>query len=194
MASTHRDERHTEARFMPHDHLWTSESASEGDPGGAPGATAVDAGDEVAECLRRSGAMPGLERLLVVALVDVDTSALGAVAAHTTLYRLGDSQAAGHTPLHEPWLPFDDASVDGVVLYRVTSHAVDIQVLLGEASRLLRHAGRVVMIERPSDFAFAPLPEGGPAHLLHGRLREAGFAVLDVAQRAGSQVVAVAQV
>jgi len=64
--------------------------------------------------------------------------------------------------------------------------------LLGEAGRILRPNGHVVIVEHDTDFAFAPLPEAGPAHLLHGWLRHAGFTHVDLAERAGSRVVAVA--
>lgn len=153
---------------------------------------AFDAGGEVAECLRRGGTLPRFERLLVAALVDVDTASLSAVARHAVVYRLGDVHIEGLPLSHEPWLPFDDRSFDGVVLYRVTSHAVDIQLLLGEASRVLQPEGSLVMLEHQTEFAFAPLPAAGPAHLLHGWLRDAGFAHVDFLPRAGTQVVAVA--
>lgn len=151
-----------------------------------------EAGDEVAECLRWRGALSRVERLLVVAQCDVEASGLSGVAGKAVVYRLGETHASGQTLSIEPWLPFDDRCFDCVLLYRVPSHAVDIQLLLGEASRVLRPDGSVVMLDHLTDFAFAPLPEAGPAHLLTGWLREAGFANVDIPQRAGSQVVAVA--
>ena len=53
---------------------------------------AFDAGAEVAECLRRGGTLPRFERLLVVALIDVDSASLSAVARHAVVCRLGRSE------------------------------------------------------------------------------------------------------
>jgi SAM-dependent methyltransferase len=151
-----------------------------------------DAGAEVVACLRDSTALGSFDRLLVVSIEAVDGRVLVQAARTCDAYRLPRTFDAATAASHDPWLPFDDAAFDAVVLYRVTRHEVDIDLLLGEAGRVLRPEGHVVVLEHQTDFAFAPLPEAGPAHLLHGWLRHAGFAHVDLAERAGPCVVAVA--
>ena len=154
--------------------------------------SAFEAGAELADCMRERASLGAARHLLVVAIEAVDGAELGEPARDCTLYRLPDSAGIDAGASHEPWLPFGDEAFDGVVLYRVTPHNVDMTLLLGEAARVLRPAGRIVVLERRTDFAFAPLPEAGPGHLLHGWLRDAGFADVDISERGGSQVIAVA--
>lgn len=148
---------------------------------------ALQAGTEVAETVRACDTLATARRLLIVAVDDVTLSGLAGLAEDTALYRLPASAAS-----HEPWLPFDDDVFDIVVLYRVTSHNVDMQLLLGETARVLRANGNVLMLEHPADFSFAPLPDAGPTHLLNGWLREAGFASVDFPAHGASRLVAVA--
>ena len=151
---------------------------------------ALLAGAEVADTVRACGTVAPAHRLLVVAVEDVTTSDLDGVADEATLYRLPGNIAASH----DPWLPFDDKAFDMVVIYRVTSHNVDMQLLLGETARVLREKGNVLVLAHKADFAFAPLPDAGPTHLLNGWLREAGFASVDFPAHAASRLVAVAHV
>ena len=150
-----------------------------------------EASTEVADWMHAHALPASARRLLVVALDALDLAGLPGTMGDCTAYRL---PRGGADASREPWLPYDDAAFDCVVLYRLTSHSVDIQLLLGEAARVLGPQGRVVVLEHQTDFAFAPLPEAGAAHLLHGWLREAGFAQVDIAERAGTSVIAVAQV
>ncbi len=153
----------------------------------------VGAGAEVVDCLRRQAGLAPWRQPLVVSVAALDGRALAQAVPGYATYRLPETVVAATGSTHDPWLPFDDGAFDVVVLYRATSHNVDIELLLGEAGRVLRPGGRVVVLEHESDFAFAPLPEAGPAHLLHGWLHHAGFAHVDVAEGADSRVVAVAQ-
>lgn len=150
---------------------------------------ALQAGVEVADTVRACGTAVPAQRLLVVAVEDVTASDLDGVADEAALYRLPGNSAASH----DPWLPFDDEAFDIVVLYRVTSHNVDMQLLLGETARVLRAKGNVLVLVHQADFSFAPLPDTGPAHLLNGWLREAGFASVDLSRHGESRLVAVAQ-
>ncbi len=150
---------------------------------------ALLAGAEVANTVRACGTVAPAHRLLVVAVEDVTTSDLAGVADEATLYRLPGNTAASH----DPWLPFDDQAFDMVVIYRVTSHSVDMQLLLGETARVLHPEGRVLMLEHQADFSFAPLPDTGPAQLLLRWLRDAGFANVDFPARGAPRVIAVAQ-
>lgn len=127
------------------------------------------AGDaEVAACLQRAarGECPALA---------VCVAGLAGGASGFAVHRLGDPSALEGGG-HSPWLPFADAAFATVLLYRVTRHDVYIELLLGEAARVLAPGGRLLMLEHRGDFAFAPLPDAGPAHLLHAWLRQAGFA------------------
>ena len=151
-----------------------------------------EASAEVIDCVRGRAALAAAHHLLVVTLGDVDTASLVAGVGTCATYRLPESSGGAANSSHEPWLPFADAAFDCVVLYRVTSHSVDIQILLGEASRVLLATGHVVVLEHHEEFAFAPLPKTGAAHMLHGWLRDAGFAKVDITERGGSQVIAVA--
>lgn len=152
----------------------------------------VEASAEVVDCLRVQAALPQWRRLLVVSVEPLDDRRMAQAAPACTTYRLPETGVAANASTHDPWLPFDDGAFDLVLLYRATRHQVDIGLLLGEANRVLGPEGRVVVLEHESNFAFAPLPESGPAHLLHGWLRQAGFAHVDLAGRAGVRVVAVA--
>jgi len=147
---------------------------------------ALQAGAEVADMVRAC-ATASAQRLLVVAIEDVTTSNLAGVAEEAALYRLPGNSAASHGP----WLPFDDQAFDLVVLYRVTSQHVDMQLLLGETARVLRANGNVLVLVHLADFSFAPLPDAGPTHLLKGWLRGAGFASVDFPAHGASQLVAV---
>lgn len=149
---------------------------------------ALQAGAELADTLRACAAAPA-ERLLVVAVEAVTMLDLAGIADEAVLHRLlpGTSTSA-----HHPWLPFADAAFDLVVLYRVTSRHVDIQLLLGEMARVLRPNGSVLVLEHHSDFSFAPLPAAGPTHLLRGWLRQAGFTSVDYPVPGSSRLVAVA--
>lgn len=173
---------------MEHDPLFASTSASRADPDRG----SLDASAEVADCLRGRAALAQSRQLLVVSIEAVDGRAATPPDGACAVYRLPETAPASTGSSHDPWLPFDDAAFDAVVLYRVTSHNVAIELLLGEAGRVLRPEGRVLVLEHETDFAFAPLPEAGPAHLLHVWLRQAGFAHVDISERAGSRVVAVA--
>lgn len=146
------------------------------------------AGVEVADTVRACGTVATARRLLVVAVENVTTSDLAGVADEATAYRLPDNSAASH----DPWLPFNDEAFDVVVLYRVTSHHVDMQLLLGETARVLRAKGNVLVLEHQADFSFAPLPDAGPIRLLSGWLREAGFASVNFPVHGTSRLVAVA--
>lgn len=149
---------------------------------------ALQAGAEVADTVRTCGTAAPAHRLLVVAVEEVTASGLEGVAHEASLYRLPGNSAASH----DPWLPFADEAFDIVVLYRVTSHNVDMQLLLGETARVLRAHGNVLVLVHQADFSFAPLPDTGPAHLLNGWLREAGFASVDFPAYGASRLVAVA--
>ena len=144
------------------------------------------AGSEVAEALRARMQTPA-GTLLVVSLQAVDLTA--AVAHEPALYRLPGNAAGGR----DPWLPFDDQAFDAIVLYRMTSHDVDMQLLLGETARVLRPGGILLVLEHHADFSFAPLPDAGPAHLLHGWLRGAGYAQVEVAAPVGPHLIAIAR-
>lgn len=149
---------------------------------------ALQAGAEVADTVRACGTSAPARRLLVVAVEEVTTPDLAGVADEAALYRLPGNSGASH----DPWLPFDDEAFDTVVLYRVTSHNVDMQLLLGETARVLRAKGNVLVLEHRADFSFAPLPDAGPIHLLNGWLREAGFSSVDFPTYGTSRLVAVA--
>ncbi|MEO8525780.1 MAG: methyltransferase domain-containing protein [Caldimonas sp.] len=161
------------------------------DPAPPTPQAALDAGAEVVACLRGHSTLAG-DHLLVVSIEAIDRQVLAQAAASCDVYRLKTNFDAEMAVSLDPWLPFDDAAFHAVVLYRVTRHKVDIDLLLGEAGRVLRPGGHVFFLEHQTDFGFAPLPESGPAHLLHGWLRHAGFAHVDLAERAGPCVVAVA--
>ena len=140
---------------------------------------------EVVRCLEQAGGGAG--------------PALVACAGHLTgegkgylVHRLASGSALEAGGL-APWLPFPDACFATVLLYRVTRHDVDIELLLGEAERVLGPGGRLVMLEHADDFAFAPLPDAGPAHLLHAWLRQAGFAAIEVSRGEGARLLAVAR-
>ena len=146
------------------------------------------AGAEVAATVRACCTVAPAGQLLVVAVEDVTTSNLAGIADEAAAYRLPINSAASH----DPWLPFEDEAFDIVVLYRVTSHNVDMQLLLGETARVLRAKGNVLVLEHQANFSFAPLPDGGPTHLLNGWLREAGFASVNFPAHGASRLVAVA--
>lgn len=164
--------------------------------------SAFEAGAEIADTVRTSGVAVPANRLLVIALEGLATSDLSAVAHQSVFYRLPENPVTAQVPgseeyrlaapLRDHWLPFSDQDFDIVVLYRVTSQNVDIQLLLSEVGRVLRHDGVVVLVNHHSDFSFAPLPDGGSAHLLHRWLREADFAAVAFPPLAGARVVAVA--
>ena len=136
-------------------------------------------------------------RLLLVALEPIAIDELGAIAARACAYSLPlqlkpVSAPGSAASTHAPWLPYDDGAFDIVLLYRLTSHSVAIALLLGEAARVLRPTGKLLMIERPDDFSFAPLPDSGASHLLHQWLREAGFAGVNFMPQTPTRLVAVA--
>jgi SAM-dependent methyltransferase len=158
----------------------------------SPPGRPVEASVEVVDCLRALVVLPQWQRLLVVSVEPLDDLGRAQAAPACTMYRLPETVVTATASTHDPWLPFDDGAFDLVLLYRATRHKVDIELLLGEANRVLQPDGRVVVLEHEIDFAFAPLPESGPAHLLHGWLRQAGFAHVDLAGCAGTRVVAVA--
>ena len=140
---------------------------------------------EVARCLDQAG-RAGAPALVVCA------SHLTGEGKGYVVHRLAAGsvlEASGHAP----WLPFPDASFATVLLYRVTRHDVDIELLLGEAERVLAPGARLLLLEHADDFAFAPLPDAGPAHLLHAWLRQAGFAEIEMARGEGSSLLAVAR-
>jgi SAM-dependent methyltransferase len=152
----------------------------------AASADAVDPDREVLRCLRRvvpDAAGPALA---------VCAGGLAGTEDAYVVHRLGDAsmlEGGGRAP----WLPFADAAFATVVLYRVTRHDVDIELLLGEAGRVLRPDGRLLLLEHDGDFAFAPLPAAGPAHLLQAWLRQAGFADIDVSRCDDAGLLAVAR-
>jgi len=140
---------------------------------------------EAARCLEQAG--------------DATGPALVVCASHLTgegkgylVHRLAAGSALEASG-HAPWLPFPEARFATVLLYRVTRHDVDIELLLGEAERVLAPGGRLLLLEHADDFAFAPLPDAGPAHLLHAWLRQAGFARIEMARSEGSSLLAVAR-
>lgn len=148
-------------------------------------ADSVDCDGEVAGCLARIVPGPDGPALAVCAGVLAGGEAY-------QVHRLGEASAlaGGARP---PWLPFADAAFATLLLYRVTRHDVDIELLLGEAARVLRPGGRLLLLEHDGDFAFAPLPAAGPAHLLHAWLRQAGFAGIDVSRCGSAGLLAVAR-
>jgi SAM-dependent methyltransferase len=141
---------------------------------------------EVAACLARAGSAAD-GPVLVVSAGGPPVEARGCV-----VHGLAEGSAPEGRG-HAPWLPFDDGLFATVLLYRVRSHDVDIELLLGEAERVLRPGGRLLLLEHADDFAFAPLPDAGPAHLLHAWLRQAGFAAIEVLPCEGAGLLAVAR-
>ena len=137
------------------------------------GSPVADADSEVAACLRQAGTGDARPALVVCA---------GGLAEHAGAYRVHClcEASALEGGGRAPWLPFADAAFATILLYRVTRHDVDIELLLGEAARVLSPGGRLLVLEHAGDFAFAPLPASGPAHLLHAWLRQAGFADISV--------------
>ena len=150
------------------------------------GSAAADTDSEVAACLRQATA-GDVAPALVVCVGNLDDRA-GAYRVHC-LCEASAPEGSGRAP----WLPFADAAFATVLLYRVTRHDVDIELLLGEAARVLRPGGRLLVLEHAGDFAFAPLPASGPAHLLHAWLRQAGFADIEVGPGDGASLLAVAR-
>ncbi|MCE9661497.1 MAG: methyltransferase domain-containing protein [Burkholderiales bacterium] len=151
-----------------------------------PDAGSNESDAEVADCLRRAVAGDPGPALAVCA---------GGLADGATAYRVHRlcEASALEGGGRAPWLPFADAAFATVLLYRVTRHDVDIELLLGEAGRVLRPGGRLLVLEHAGDFAFAPLPTSGPAHLLHAWLRQAGFAEIEVAPCGASSLLAAAR-
>jgi SAM-dependent methyltransferase len=149
------------------------------------GTAAADADSEVAVCLRQPAADDAGPALVVCA---------GGLAERAGGYRVHClcEASALEGGGRAPWLPFADAAFATLLLYRVTRHDVDIELLLGEAGRVLQPGGRLLMLEHAGDFAFAPLPAAGPAHLLHAWLRQAGFADIEVGPGEGASLLAVA--
>ena len=146
----------------------------------------ADPAAEVARCLARAGCAADDSALVV------STDELPVDAKACVVHRLTAGSALEGRG-HSPWLPFDDGRFATVLIYRVKSHDVDIGLLLGEAERILRPGGRLLLLEHADDFAFAPLPDAGPAHLLHAWLRQAGFAGIEVVAGEGSGLLAVAR-
>jgi SAM-dependent methyltransferase len=141
---------------------------------------------EVARCLDQAANRSAGPALAVSA------GELGTVGKPYAVHRLlaGSALEGGG---RSPWLPFADASFQTVLLYRVTGHDVDIELLLGEVERVLGPGGRLLLLEHADDFAFAPLPDAGPAHLLHDWLRRAGFAEIEIARPEEASLLAVAR-
>ena len=150
------------------------------------GSAVADADSEVAACLRQAAADDAGPALVVCA---------GSLADRASAYRVHCLCAASALEGggRAPWLPFADAAFATLLLYRVTRHDVDIELLLGEVGRVLRPGGRLLVLEHAGDFAFAPLPASGPAHLLHAWLRQAGFADIEVAPGDDASLLAVAR-
>ena len=145
----------------------------------------ADGGDgdaEVAACLSRFS--PTGAALAVCA------AGLGGSDLGFLVHRLSDPSVL-EDGAHSPWLPFEDGAFATVLLYRVTRHDVDMELLLGEAARVLRPGGRLLLLEHGGDFAFAPLPDAGPAHLLHAWLKQAGCT--DIAVTACGEAALLAQ-
>ena len=162
-------------------------SSSFASPAVVAGPGAADCDAEVAECLRRAAPGGGAAPTVIVCVAGLS----GGVEGHV-VHRLQEASVLEGSG-RAPWLPFGDAAFATVLLYRVTRHDVDIELLLGEAGRVLRPGGRLLVLEHADDFAFAPLPASGPAHLLHAWLRQAGFSDIEVARGVGSSLLAVAR-
>lgn len=157
--------------------------------------SAFEASAEIADTVRRCCAAVPVDRLLVVALDDLDASDFSEVAHESAIRRLPENSVQAEVrekPGRHPAVSSVDQAFDVVVLYRLTNRGDDLQRLLRKVARVIQPEGEVVVVAHDEDFSFAPLPDVGGAHLLRRWLREAGFAEFSFPRLPDSRVVAVA--
>jgi hypothetical protein len=90
----------------------------------------------------------------------------------------------------EPAPPLDE-SLDALYLDRVLRMS-SLAPSLDRAHRALAAGGRLVVAVDPSEFKFAPLPDGGDVQLLCRLLSEAGFCRVELAHRSAQAIVVTA--
>lgn len=124
---------------------------------------------EVLERLPRQigGRLPGN------ALIVMPTSAAPPISGTWAVYRLPNG--AGGALEQKTALPFVDGAFDTVCVYATILNPVKHRSLLKAIAPILKPDGVVVVVEPTDNFKFAPLPVGGPGHLVRRYLLDAGF-------------------